>query len=156
MSNWRHLPPPARAVAVAACAAVAAAREQDRDAFESTVEALATADGSGLVLGVVVRLLLEELHPDGLAGDDIGAVIAGCARDTTWLPRHDPHVTLVLLASALGVYEPAEDTGPPDAGQFASHGPPLVAHLLAAAGKPFEPYLGAAFAEIRRTEVHDD
>jgi hypothetical protein len=155
MNTWRHLPIPARAVAVAACDAVAAAREQDRDGFATTTALLADVDGSGYVLGVVVRLLLEDLHPEGLAGDDIRAVIAGCTVDAAWWPSHDPHVTLVLLAGALGVYEPGDAIDPPTAVQFAEHAPLLLAHLLAAAGTAFEPYVTAAFAEIQRTELHD-
>jgi hypothetical protein len=153
--TWRDLPPPARAVAVAACDAVAAATAKDRDAFDTAARRLAAADGSGYVLGVAVRLLLEDLHPDGLDSDDVRGVLTGCTLDAAWQPRVDPHVLLVLLTSALSVYEPDEDDGGPDAATQAWHAPLLVAHLTGTAGQPFERYLAAAFAELRRAESHD-
>jgi hypothetical protein len=67
----------------------------------------------------------------------------------------DAHVVLVLLASALGVYDP-DDAGPgPDPEQLARHGPVLVADLLAGTPRPLAAYLTAAFTEIQRGELQD-
>ncbi|MEU4478091.1 hypothetical protein AB0F68_08540 [Micromonospora sp. NPDC023966] len=155
-TTWRHLPAPAREIAQAATEAVGAAQGRDAGAYEPAVERLAAADRAGLVLGGVVRLLLEESHPDGLAGDDVRQVLERCVRSTaTWLPDVDPHVLLVLLASALGVYDPGDDDAPPDPGAIARHAPLLVADLLAATGRPLADYLSAAFAEVARTELQD-
>ncbi|MGY0003511.1 hypothetical protein [Micromonospora sp. I033] len=155
-TTWRHLPAPAREIAQAATEAVDAARARDAGAYQPAVERLAAADRAGLVLGGVVRLLLEESHPDGLAGDDVRQVLERCVRSTaTWRPDVDPHVLLVLLASALGVYDPGDDDAPPDPAAIARHAPLLVADLLAATGRPLADYLSAAFAEVARTELHD-
>ena len=152
--TWRHLPGPARAVAVAASDAVTAATARDPDGFEAAVRTLATVDGSGHVLGVAVRLLLEGLHPDGLDGEAIRDALDGCVRDAAWLPDVDPHVVFVLLAGALGVYEPDEDPAGPDPTAQLRHAPLLLVHLLAATGQPFDRWLGAAFVEVQRTEAH--
>ncbi|MFR9777448.1 hypothetical protein ACL02O_15500 [Micromonospora sp. MS34] len=155
-TTWRHLPAPAREIADAAAEAVAAAHERDAEAYGPAVVRLTAADRAGLVLGGVVRLLLEETHPDGLDGDDVRRVLERCVRSTAaWRPDVDPHVLLVLLAGALGVYDPSDDDAPPDPAAIAGHAPLLVADLLAAAGRPLGGYLTAAFAEVARTELHD-
>jgi hypothetical protein len=154
--TWRHLPASARAIAVTATAAVVAAQARDGQAYDEAVADLTADERSGLVLGTVVRLLLEESHPDGLAGDDIRQVLARCVQDATrWRPDVDPHVVLVLLAGALGVYDPEGDEASPDASALARHAPLLVADLLAVTGAPLDAYLAAAFTEIERTERHD-
>ncbi|WP_207922773.1 hypothetical protein [Micromonospora sp. KC606] len=154
--TWRHLPAPAREIAVAATEAVEAARARDIEAYDLSTARLAVVERAGLVLGSVVRLLLEEAHPDGLDSDDVRRVLERCVRSATpWRPDVDPHVVLVLLAGALGVYDPDGDGSPPDPAALARHAPLLVADLLAVTGGPVEGYLGAAFAEIERTERHD-
>ncbi len=133
-----------------------AAGARDAEAYPPTVARLTAADRSGLVLGGVVRLLLEETHPDGLDGDDVRQVLERCVRSSAaWWPDVDPHVALVLLAGALGVYDPADDDAPPDPAAIAGHAPLLVADLLAVTGRPLADYLTAAFAEVARTELHD-
>lgn len=154
--TWRHLPASAREIAGAASDAVEAAKAQDSEAYEVATTRLAAAERSGLVLGAVVRLLLEETHPDGLDGDDIRQVLARCVRSAApWRPDVDPHVVLVLLAGALGVYDPGEDDFPPDPVAVARHAPLLVVDLLAGTARQVDAYLSAAFAEIERTERHD-
>ncbi|MFI5926272.1 hypothetical protein ACIA3K_09800 [Micromonospora sp. NPDC051543] len=154
--TWRHLPASARAIAVTATAAVAAAQARDDEEYDEAVADLAADERSGLVLGTVVRLLLEESHPDGLDGDDIRQVLARCVQDAMrWRSEVDPHVVLVLLAGALGVYDPEGDDAPPDASALARHAPLLVADLLAVTGAPLDGYLAAAFTEIERNERHD-
>ncbi|MEV0152547.1 hypothetical protein AB0H57_02240 [Micromonospora sp. NPDC050686] len=155
-ATWRHLPAPAREIAVSAEEAVAAARARDSDAYAPATARLAAADRSGLVLGAVVRLLLEETNPDGLDGDDVRRVLERCVRGAAqWRADVDPHVVLVLLASALGVYDPGDDDTPPDPAAIARHAPLLVTDLLAASGRPLAGCLDAAFAEVARTELHD-
>lgn len=158
--SWRHLPAPVRGVAVAAQDAVAAATAADPDALDRATATLATAEGAGLVLGTVVRLLLEDLHPDGLDGDDVRQVLEDCVRAALpWQPEVDPHVVLVLLASALGVHDQDADSPQPDAATLARHAALLLGHLTtigAAVGtRPLSGYLTAAFAEIQRTELQD-
>ncbi|WP_036373296.1 hypothetical protein [Micromonospora sp. ATCC 39149] len=169
-TTWRHLPAPAREIARAATDAVAAARARDPEAYDEAADRLAATDRSGLVLGAVVRLLLEETHPDGLDGDDVRQVLESCVRGAaSWQLDVDPHLVLVLLAGALGVYDPSDDATPPDPATLARHAPLLLADLLAATGqpmsakgqpvsgtdRPLDGLLTAAFAEIRRTELND-
>ncbi|WP_410814716.1 hypothetical protein [Micromonospora sp. 067-2] len=154
--TWRHLPASAREIASAATDAVEAAKVQDSEAYEVATARLAAAERSGLVLGAVVRLLLEQTHPDGLDGDDVRHVLERCVRSAApWRPAVDPHVVLVLLAGALGVYDPGDDDSPPDAVATAGHAPLLVADLLAVTAQPLDGYLSTAFTEIERTERHD-
>jgi hypothetical protein len=169
--NWRHLPAPARPIAAAALAAVAAARAHDKDALADATEGLASLDPSlvGLILGTTVRVLLEDTHPDGLDGDDVRATLERCVRASVpWEPDLDPHVLLILLASALGVYE---DDGepPPKPDTLARHAALLMADLI---GDPPDPdpddpspdpdpdertadYLTRALAEIERAQLND-
>ncbi|MFC0503949.1 hypothetical protein [Micromonospora costi] len=155
-TTWRHLPAPAREIAVSAAEAVAAAQEQNVQAYDEAVARLATAERAGLVLGAVVRLLLEESHPDGLDGDDVRGVLERSVRGAAgWRPDVDPHVLLVLLAGALGVYDPDGDESPPGPPALAAHAPLLVADLLTVTGRPLDGYLTAAFAEIARAERQD-
>lgn len=155
-TSWRHLPAPAQAIAVAASEAVAAARERDRDGLDAAVGPLAAAEGSGLVLGTAVRLLLEESHPDGLDGDDVRQVIGDCARAAAeWEPAVDPYVLLVLLAGALGIHDEDERAPRPAPESLARHAALLVAHLSTSTPRPLAAYLTAAFAEIERAERLD-
>lgn len=154
--EWNSLPTPARAIAVAAGDAVDAAGRRDAEALDAAALALAAADGSGLVLGMVARLRLEELHPDGLDADDVRTVLQDCVRSAgEWVPWVDPHVVLVLLASALGVHDPDENGPEPAPKDLARHGPLLVEQLMIGATRPLRAYLVGAFAEIRRGELHD-
>jgi hypothetical protein len=155
-SASRRLPEPARAIAAAVTDAVAAARSRDAAALREAAERLAALDRAqvGVVLGAVVRSLLEELHPDGLTGDDVRSVLEGCLRAAVdWLPGIDGGVLVVLLTGALGVHDPDEERRPVGALDVARHAPLLVADLLAAADRPLAGYLDAAFAEIARAEM---
>jgi hypothetical protein len=149
-----RLPAPARAIASAVTTALDRVGERDVEAFEDSAAILAATDQAGLVQGTVVRMLLEELHPDGLDGDDVQAVLERCTRTSLeWLPDVDPHALLVLLASALGVYDPDADESPPRPAALARHAPLLVADLLAARRAGADRYLTAAFADIARAET---
>ena len=68
--NWRHLPPAARPIAAATTEAVDAAQRRDEEALTAAADDLGGLDPAqtGLVLGTLIRLLLEETHPDGLDG----------------------------------------------------------------------------------------
>jgi hypothetical protein len=154
--TWRHLPATARAIAVAASDAVVAAQEHDRDMFEVGVGTLATTERSGLVLGAVVRLLLEELHPDGLDSHDIRRIVDDCRRSAeAWQANVDPYTLLVLLAGALGIHDQDDQAPHLTPASLARHSILLVADLLTAAPRPLASYLTAAFVEIERTERHD-
>jgi hypothetical protein len=150
-----RLPEPARSIAAAVTGAVGAAGAHDVEAFEPAVAALAGLNGQqvGAVLGTVTRLLLEDLHPDGLDGDDVRAALERCVRGSGWTAGVDPEVLVVLLTDALGVHQPDEHRRPLTAPDLARNGSLLVADLLAVAGRPVGGYLTAAFGEIAHREA---
>ncbi|GAA5200148.1 hypothetical protein GCM10023322_77390 [Rugosimonospora acidiphila] len=122
MASWRELGGPARGIGTAIGRAVAAAGDRDREVYEAEAAELVALppEYAGLVLGALVRMLLEEQHPDGLDSDDIQAVLARCYRGAAgWLPvdRLDAATLVAALASALGIHEPGvtyrEVMGPP-------------------------------------------
>jgi hypothetical protein len=165
--NRHRLPAPARAISTAVSEAVAAAQARDAQRFTEAAEQLAALDQEqvGVVLGAVVRSLLEDMHPDGLSGEDVQDVLERCVRSAIgWLPEVDVDVLVVLLTGALGVFEADEQSRPPTGPQAARHAPLLVAYLLGGAigpsrGTPggselqLAGYLTAAFAEIARAET---
>ncbi|WP_027343041.1 hypothetical protein [Hamadaea tsunoensis] len=146
-----QLPSAARALAGAVDSAVTAARDSDAEALRSAAAELAPYEATTL-LGEIVRLLLEEGHPDGLDGDDVRAVLDGCTRTAlAWLPETSPEVLLVLVAGALGIHpEEADGIDRPSPAAVALHAPLLIAYLLR---RPLAGYVTAAFMEIARAET---
>lgn len=146
------LPAPARALDAAAREAVDAALGTDAEAFAAAAARLAALDPEAvrLVLGAVLRTQLEDLHPDGIDGDDLRAALAGCLRRCAWCPDVDPAVLAVVLTGALGVHEDdPEGRHAPE--PVARHAVLLVADLLGSAPGGFGPRLDAAWAELART-----
>jgi hypothetical protein len=147
------LPEPARRIAGAVTAAIDAAAGRDAGALREAATRLAALNPEqvGLVVGAMTRALLEDLHPDGLRGDDVRAVVERCVLDASaWYPAVDADVVVGLLSDALDVPRPFRA---PEPGEVATHGPLLVADLLAAGGRRLDGYLAAAFAEIARAEL---
>jgi hypothetical protein len=150
--SWRQLPEPARGLGTVAGEAVAAARAAEPDGFAAASARLGALDPAQVrrVLGTVVRALLEDLHPDGLGGQDLQVVLERCAGAARlWWPAVDPGLLAVLLIGALGVQ--SEEDQPPT-GDVAVHAALLVADLLAARGAPLDGYLDRAFREIAYAE----
>jgi hypothetical protein len=149
--SWRQLPEPARGLGAAAGEAVAAARAAEPVGFAAASARLGGLDPAQMrrVLGTVVRALLEDLHPDGLDGDDLQVVLERCAGAARpWWPAVDPAMLAVLLVGALGVQSEEE----PPAGDVAVHAALLVADLLAARGAALDGYLDRAFSDIAYAE----
>ncbi|MCU7724543.1 hypothetical protein ODJ79_12520 [Actinoplanes sp. KI2] len=154
--NWRHLPSPARPIAAAACVAVEAAQRRDEQALAAAADDLAALDPArtGLVLGTLVRVLLEDSHPAGLDGEAVRAVLErGVRSAAVWQPEVDPHVMLFLVAGALGVTDEDDDTPPPKPDVLARHAALLTADLLGP--RPVPLFLEATFVEIERTQLND-
>jgi hypothetical protein len=104
-----------------------------------------------VVLGWVIRSLLEELHPDGMDGEDLRAVLTDCATAAgAWESEVDPSVLLVVLTGALGLSDPDEQPALPPAA-VARNATLLLAYLLG--DRPLARYLDAAFAELQRAET---
>ncbi|MEV4626684.1 hypothetical protein AB0J90_10415 [Micromonospora sp. NPDC049523] len=147
-----------RAISRAAAGAVAAAIARDAEAYEGAAVELAARNPEqvGLVLGGVVRMLLEEVHPDGLDSDDLQAVLKRCAVDNIgWFPDLDPTVLVLLLTAALGVHPSEEEAPRVEPAAMARHAPLLVADLLAVTGRPLADYLDAALAEIFLVQTNE-
>jgi len=111
MKSWRDLPGPAKAVGIGIVGVVDAALDRDPAAFEAAAGVLTAlpAEQSGLLLGALVRQLLEDGHVDGLDEDDIRQVLSRCYQDAAgWLaPREiDVAVLVAVLSGALGIHEP--------------------------------------------------
>lgn len=147
------LPPAARAIAAAVTDAVTAARAADAGSFAEAVGRLAAADAQrvSLVLGLVVRALLEERHPDGLDGEDLRAVLERCTRaGAAWDSGVDPAVLVVVLTGALGLSDPDEQPPVPPA-EVARNATLLATDLLGP--RELAPRLAAALAERQRAET---
>ncbi|TDV49984.1 hypothetical protein [Actinophytocola oryzae] len=169
-----ELPPAARAIAAAATDAIAAAQVGDAAAFDDACgRLLADPEHTRVILGDTVRLLLEEVLPDGVDGDDLREVIHRSARSAApWLPSVDPGVMVVVLSGALGIHPdtpPDSPTGDerspelddpwdavpprPTAASVTQHAVVLLADLLSLRGRPLRGYLEAAFTEMARRET---
>ncbi len=155
-SSWRSLPEPARVIASTVTDAAAAAGARDLDAYQDVGARLAALNSEqvAVVVGAVVRSLLEELHPDGLDGDDLRAVLERCVRSAAgWLPQVDVDVLVVLLTGALGVHQPEAEPRILAPLDVALHAPLLLVDLLGVSGRPLAGYLTAALAEVARAET---
>lgn len=139
----------------ALAAAVEAATAQDLPAYDDALVRLEAADRPRVdsVTGAVVRGLLEELHPGGLSGDDVGDVLRTCALSALWLPDLDPTVLLVVVTGALGLLDVDDQPAALSPRAVLRHAPVLVASLLATLQAPLAPRLDAALAELRRAET---
>ncbi len=152
-TSWRERRGPARALASATSDAVAAGAAAEPEAFDAATATLAGADAEHvrLVLGGVLRSLLEEQHADGLDGDDVAAVVEACARGSAWCPDLDPEVLVVVLAGALGVHE--DEPRPLAPLVVARHAALLAATLLTASARPVDAHLDAALADVARAQT---
>ena len=169
-----ELPPAARAIASATTDAIAAAQAGETAAFDDACSRLlADPEHARVILGDTVRLLLEEVLPDGVDGDDLREIIHRSARSAApWFPSVDPGVMVVVLSGALGIHPdtpPGTGTGEerlpelddpwdavpprPSAAAVTQHAVVLLADLLSVRGRPLRGYLEAAFTEMARRET---
>jgi hypothetical protein len=148
------LPPAARALAEAVAASVSAARAGEAQAFAGATARLTALDTERVraVLSGLLRPLLEDLHPDGLTGDDLRDAVDGCVRDSGW-QQVDPGVLVVVLAGALGVHPGDEERPEAPPAAVTRHACLLVAQLLTGAPRNLTSYLAESFAEIARAET---
>lgn len=149
-----HWPTITRQIATETDAAVTAARSEAVLAFDEALAELVafpyeqvTAVHAGMV-----RELLEELHPDGLTGEDVQSVLERSLRHgMRWLPSLQPDAVVAVLTGTLGVHdEEAPKVRPAD---YLSAGVLVLADLLAARRSTPGPYLRRAVAEIERSET---
>ena len=147
-----------RGLADCSASAVAAAVAADRDEFLPATERLAGLDAEqvGLVLGAVLRSLLEELHPDGLTGDEVQDAIVRCTTQAAgWFPEVDVNALVLVLGGALGVHAHEEEPVPVTPIDVARHAPLVIADLLTAGDRSYQPYLNAALTRIAEAEANE-
>jgi hypothetical protein len=153
----RSLPFTARVIAAAVTESVQAASAGDAEAFDQATERLATLDREQVrvLLGTVVRSLLEESHPDGIDGDDLQDVLRAVITSTESWFAADPGNLVVVLAGSLTAADPDALQKPPDAADLLRHAAVVIAALLRTAPRPLGPVLTDAFADLRRAETLD-
>jgi hypothetical protein len=130
----------------------------DRDDFLLATERLAGLDAEqvGLVLGAVLRSLLEDLHPDGLTGDEVQDVIVRCTTQAAdWFPEVDVNALVLVLGGALGVFPHEDEPVPVTPTDVTRHAPLVVADLLSNGHRSYRPYLDAALTRIAQAEAND-
>ena len=104
-------PATVREIADVTYLACSAAQHYDDEHFTYEIDdllALPTAEVRGVHVGIV-RELLEIAHPDGIAADDVHAVLARCVRGAEWSHDLDVQVVAEVLAGALGVTDVDEN-----------------------------------------------
>ena len=152
---YRSWPAPARTMAVAIDAAVTAAQAGDQAAFADAVAELRRLDREQLLmlLGAVVRELLERAHPDGIDADDAEQALQSCIRATAgWYPQLDSDLLIRALVAALGVTGP-DDAPAADELAVAVHGLLLVADQLGVQHQRLAPFLDGALQELMREQT---
>ncbi|MGW6374561.1 hypothetical protein ACWFRB_00675 [Rhodococcus sp. NPDC055112] len=149
-------PSAAREIADATDAAVTAARATEPRPFAEASARLAALDQEQVTVvhASIVRELLEELHPDGLTGDDVQAVLGRCARSAApWVPDLDVSVLVVVLTGALGLTDPDEEPRSLARADLPRYATLVIADLLAAADAPGSGYIRRAIGEVARAQT---
>ncbi len=132
--------------------AVAAAVDGDSELFARAHHELFAHAGvhAGLVQAAIVRMLLEEQHPDGLDGSDVRELLTRATSACSWFSDLSEPALIGVLVGALGMPDTESALGPAELSQ---HGCLLIATLLGAGQEPVDPYVAAAISEIRRAEI---
>jgi len=145
-----HWPTIAREIAHATETALSAARADDEPAFADAVSALVELpyEQVTVVHSGMMRELLEELHPDGLAGEDVQAVFERCARGSV---QATPDALVAVLTGALGVTDPDAPKARPE--QYLTAGIVVLADLLATRKVEPRQYIRRAVGEIEREQT---
>ncbi|WP_416062121.1 hypothetical protein [Rhodococcus indonesiensis] len=149
-----HWPQLAREIAEHTSVALAAARTRSVPAWEDATTELVALPYEQVagVHATMMRELLEELHPDGLAGEDVQAVFERSARTgAAWLPSLHPDTVVAVLTGTLGVSDPDAPKARPD--EYLQAGLVVLADLLAARRADPGVYLRRALGEIERAET---
>ncbi|MFD6856344.1 hypothetical protein ACFWB0_08735 [Rhodococcus sp. NPDC060086] len=149
-----HWPTITRRVATTTDAALGAARTEAVPAFDEALDELIALPYEQVtaVHAAMLRELLEELHPDGLTGEDVQRVLERALRNgMRWLPSLQPDAVVAVLTGTLGVHDDEAPKVRP--GDYLTAGLLVLADLLAARTSAPGPYLRRAVAEIERSET---
>ena len=145
-------PQAVRAIATATEDAITAARARSKDAFSEAVEKLSSGDLAqvGAVHAEMVRSLLEELHPDGLTGEDVQDTLTSAVRAASeWNADLDVPGFVEVLTGALGVADTEEQRPRPRP----QHAVLIITDLLVRRKATAEVYISRAVSEIRRAQT---
>lgn len=141
-----------RAIAGATEDAICSARAKAKDAFAEAIENLSSEDHVQVaaIHAEMVRSLLEELHPDGLTGEDVQDALSSAVRSAIeWYPDLDVQGFVEVLTGALGVADTEEKRPAPRA----EHAVLILADLLVRRSAAADGYIRRAVAEIRRAQT---
>lgn len=153
--DYQVWPGSARVMAETVAAAVTAAQAGDPVAFGEAMTGLAALDREQLavLLGTVMRELLERSHPDGLDSGDAQHVLSSTARRAVaWYEPLDGAALLEALIGALGVTDP-DGAAPPDPDAVLAHGVLLISDQLHVLGQQLPPVLNYALGELQRAQT---
>ncbi len=104
----------------------------------------------GSIHAEMVRSLLEELHPDGLTGEDVQDALTRTVREASiWNVDLDVPGFVEVLTGALGVADTDERRPPPRP----AHAVLIIADLLVRRNVASEVFLRRAVAEIERAQT---
>ena len=106
-----------------------------------------------LVLGHVVRTLVERTHPDGVDADDLSTLLHDVVRGSAWCPDVAPSALVAVLTGAFGVHPDEDLPAPPGPSEVVTAAAVLAAHLLR--GREVGPLLDGALAEVARAETQE-
>ncbi|MEE2030589.1 hypothetical protein [Rhodococcus chondri] len=151
-----HWPTITRQIATATVSALDAVRSESAPAFDAAVGDLVALPYEQVtaVYAGMTRELLEELHPDGLTGEDVQAVLERSVRGgARWQSSLHPDAVVEVLVETLGVSDPDAETPKIRPEQYLSAGSVVLAELVAARRVAPEPYVRRAVAEIERAET---
>lgn len=142
-------------MATAVDAAVSAAQAGDAAAFTEAMADLSRADREQLavLLGTVMRDLLERSHPDGLDAGDVEQALRSCSTSAaSWYELLDSEVLILALAGALGITD-LDESPQPGAAAVVAHGLLLIADQLTALQQDLRPVLDLALHELMRAQT---
>lgn len=140
------------AIATATDEALTAARARSKGPFSEAVADLQSLEPAQVaaVHAEMVRSLLEELHPDGLTGEDVQDALTGTVRwAAEWVTELDVAGFVEVFTGALGVADTEERRPPPRV----EHAVLIIADLLIRRKAAAEIYIRRAIAEIQRAQT---
>jgi hypothetical protein len=140
--------------------AVEAAVAADEPRLALAVARADSVDGGHLrrLLVAVLRPVLEDLHPDGVDGDDLADLLDETVRETAWTPGVDPLALAVVLTGAFGVTVAQREELPHPVSdvELVRHAVLLLGRLLCSRpGLRLRPLLDRAWTEIARADAQD-
>lgn len=151
-----HWPALTRRIATSTDRALAAAREESTAAFGEALDELVALPYEQVtaVHAGMARELLEELHPDGLAGEDVQAVLERTVRSGLGrYPAFTPDAVVSVLTGTLGVSDPDAPQPRIAPAEHLAASVLVLADLLAARRVAPGPCLRRAVGEIERGET---